>query len=503
MTIATDFAAYHSATKRVQATSTSTLLFGTSGLLAEALPDNVRQIALIPAAGGVYYNWGTASAATGAIPAGGIVLDVASDGVQAAILHLYAATSTYVAVSLFEHSGSVVAIGGGLTVLEANLGNVGLLNAAETEIDPSEAQATNTAFTAADMVTPAGAVRKSTEALPEAVADGDYIPLQTDDTGSLRVTDDSANTSLAAMVKASNVAFTNADKVLPAGMVRKDTRALPEAVADGDYVTAQGTSTGELRVRDDDINTDMDTLVAAVKAEDGAYSATDKGIPSMAVRKDARAAVGSAANGDYTALQTTASGELRTRDDDVNTDMDTLVSAVKAEDGAYAATDKGVPAMAVRKDTEAMPGSAANGDYVPLQTDATGSLRVTDDSANTVLGTLSGSALTFGAPVVIAHGGGGSRTTIAQGASKIARLHALVVMADAATTFYIASDTDGAGTGEDPVTGTYTVGAKGGMVIPFTPQAAGCPKCLAASEYLTIVSAAALTGYAIGSTADS
>ena len=439
MTIATDFAAYHSATKRVQATSTSTLLFGTTGLLAEALPDNVRQIALIPAAGGVYYNWGTASAATGAIPAGGIVLDVASDGVQAAILHLYAATSTYVAVSLFEHSGSVVAIGGGLTVLEANLGNVGLLNAAETEIDPSEAQATNTAFTAADMVTPAGAVRKSTEALPEAVADGDYIPLQTDDTGSLRVTDDSANTSLAAMVKASNVAFTNADKVLPAGMVRKDTRALPEAVADGDYVTAQGTSTGELRVRDDDINTDMDTLVLAVKAEDG----------------------------------------------------------------AYAATDKGVPAMAVRKDTEAMPGSAANGDYVPLQTDATGSLRVTDDSANTVLGTLSGSALTFGAPVVIAHGGGGSRTTIAQGASKIARLHALVVMADAATTFYIASDTDGAGTGEDPVTGTYTVGAKGGMVIPFTPQAAGCPKCLAASEYLTIVSAAALTGYAIGSTADS
>jgi len=202
MTIATDIAAYHVATKRVQVTSTSKALFGASGLLAEANPGNVRQIALIPAAAGVYYNFGTASAATGVIPAGGIVLNVSSAGVQCNALELYAAASTYVAVTIFEYGGTCQALGGGLTVLEANIGNVGLLNAAETEIDPSEAQATNTAFAAADMVTPAGAVRKDTEALPEDVANGDYVPLQTDATGSLRTTDDTANTSLASVLAA-------------------------------------------------------------------------------------------------------------------------------------------------------------------------------------------------------------------------------------------------------------------------------------------------------------
>jgi hypothetical protein len=47
----------------------------------------------------------------------------------------------------------------------------------------------------------------------------------------------------------------------------------------------------------------------------------------------------------------------------------------KAEDAVHASGDVGVMALAVRKDTAVALG--ANGDYVPLTTDATGNLRVT------------------------------------------------------------------------------------------------------------------------------
>jgi hypothetical protein len=59
-------------------------------------------------------------------------------------------------------------------------------------------------------------------------------------------------------------------------------------------------------------------------------------------------------------------------------DLDTIATVLtalqKAEDDAHASTDKGIQALAVRKDTAA--GLAADGDYHPLEVDSTGRLHV-------------------------------------------------------------------------------------------------------------------------------
>jgi len=100
----------------------------------------------------------------------------------------------------------------------------------------------------------------------------------------------------AAQVQAANSVWANGDLVTPAGAVRKDTRALPEAVADGDWTALQTTATGELRVRDDDNITAQASLLAAVEpfssatpitytfdAENLAGGSVTAGIPSRKV----------------------------------------------------------------------------------------------------------------------------------------------------------------------------------------------------------------------------
>lgn len=89
-----------------------------------------------------------------------------------------------------------------LSGLEVNLGNVGLLNAAETEIDPSEAQAANTAYVAADKLTPIGGVKSAarhTAAELETFADDDWVPVGVTAVHELRTRDDDANTVLGAI----------------------------------------------------------------------------------------------------------------------------------------------------------------------------------------------------------------------------------------------------------------------------------------------------------------
>lgn len=84
-------------------------------------------------------------------------------------------------------------------LIEANIGNVGLLNKAESEIDPAEGRISNVAAASADVLSPSGLVRKDTRALPEGVANGDWVAMQGTSTGELRVRDDDANTDLAAI----------------------------------------------------------------------------------------------------------------------------------------------------------------------------------------------------------------------------------------------------------------------------------------------------------------
>ncbi len=124
------------------------------------------------------------------------------------------------------------------------------------------------------------------------------------------------------------------------------------------------------------------------KAEDAAHTSGDVGVMILAVRNDDMDSIVSA-DGDYAPLQVNSEGHLAVYD--INTapltgQIDTiqglaatidnnLQSLTKTEDAAHASGDKGVMTLAVRKDV-AGSFAATDGDYVPLQVDADGSLRV-------------------------------------------------------------------------------------------------------------------------------
>jgi hypothetical protein len=85
---------------------------------------------------------------------------------------------------------------------DIEIGSVNLLTQADDQIDPSAAYAEDVAYTAADWVTPAGAVRKNARALPGSAADGDYTPLQVTTNGDLRTRDDDLLTEVGAIADA-------------------------------------------------------------------------------------------------------------------------------------------------------------------------------------------------------------------------------------------------------------------------------------------------------------
>lgn len=128
-------------------------------------------------------------------------------------------------------------------------------------------------------------------------------------------------------------------------------------------------------------------------AEDSPHVSGDIGLFTLLVRQDTLAA-STSADGDYGAFKSNAAGELYVFDTTTHTTLtailadtatidsqtlsiqNTLTALSKAEDSAHVSGDQGIQALAVRNDT---PGSlvSANGDYAPLQVDATGNLRVT------------------------------------------------------------------------------------------------------------------------------
>lgn len=128
-------------------------------------------------------------------------------------------------------------------------------------------------------------------------------------------------------------------------------------------------------------------------AEDSPHVSGDIGLFTLLVRQDTLAS-STSADGDYGAFKSTAAGELYTADSAARATLvsiladtatidsqtlsiqNTLTALSKAEDSAHVSGDQGIQALAVRNDT---PGSlvGTNGDYAPLQVDATGNLRVT------------------------------------------------------------------------------------------------------------------------------
>ena len=118
--------------------------------------------------------------------------------------------------------------------------------------------------------------------------------------------------------------------------------AVDEATRDDDGDTAyQGLTTGEgnpIQVTADAYGrlwVNIASGTAGVQTEDAAHTSADKGVMTLAVTKATRAAL--AADGDYTPLQLTTNGDLRTRDDDLNTATGTATTAAVDGDAAGSA----------------------------------------------------------------------------------------------------------------------------------------------------------------------
>jgi hypothetical protein len=150
------------------------------------------------------------------------------------------------------------------------------------------------------------------------------------------------------------------------------------------------------------VNLDLDVEAAdlGVYVEDAAHSTGANGSFVLTVRSDT-AATTAGTDGDYAGLTTDASGALWTRDNLIvlteaaaspTVDEDgtargpialfkgiknlliDLAGGFKAEDTAHTSGDLGIMPLTVRQDNQASLG--ADGDYVPLSSDSSGSLRV-------------------------------------------------------------------------------------------------------------------------------
>lgn len=178
-------------------------------------------------------------------------------------------------------------------------------------------------------------------------ADGDYAPLQVDASGRLRVVADiDINNDF---VYAEDSAHASGDLGASVLLVRQDTLAASTS-ADGDYGNFKSTNLGELYVKDSSavaLLTTIDADTSSIASDASAINSNTAGI-----------------------LADTGS-----IDTNVASLLSELQSLTQAEDAAHVSGDAGVMSLAVRNDT---PGSlvSADGDYAPLQVDASGNLRV-------------------------------------------------------------------------------------------------------------------------------
>jgi len=143
----------------------------------------------------------------------------------------------------------------------------------------------------------------------------------------------------------------------------------------------------------------------------------------------------------------------------------------KAEDAAHASGDTGVMALAVRKDTAAAL-AGADGDYAPLEVDASGRLHVVRSAATTdsigvaAMTNVINDGLTALTPkyAVIDAATSGDNTLVAAVASKKIRVLALFAVAAAAVAVRFESGASGTA-----LTGQMNLAANGGFVLPFNP----------------------------------
>ena len=140
------------------------------------------------------------------------------------------------------------------------------------------------------------------------------------------------------------------------------------------------------------IDDDTGTIAKAVKAEDGAHSSGQTGIPFWGVRNDSASTTLTDANGDYTPIATDSNGRLFVNavSSIFSVTPGTGATALgKAEDAAHASGDTGVMSLCVRaaSATDRSAG-ATDGDYEPCAVDANGKLWTNADTEMPAAATL-------------------------------------------------------------------------------------------------------------------
>lgn len=180
-------------------------------------------------------------------------------------------------------------------------------------------------------------------------------------------------------------------------LARRADTASSSTATDGDYATLNTDADGKLWVNAVISSAAITSVIPGTgatnlgKAEDAPHTTGDVGVQVLARRSDT-ASSSSTTDGDYSTLNTTASGKLWT-DAEISVALPAGAATIgsianittaivpgtgatnlgKAEDSASASGDVGVSVLAVRQDTLAA-STTTDGDYSPLKTDSQGSL---------------------------------------------------------------------------------------------------------------------------------
>lgn len=200
-------------------------------------------------------------------------------------------------------------------------------------------------------------------------AHGDYSPIAVDKYGRMNVV-------AAVTVEPSDAEFmedspnTSGDVGLHVLTVRQDTLATSTS-SNGDYADFKVNALGELYVHDTDANASLDAIETSTGSIDTKLTTTNS---TLATIDTSLNNIETSTASIDTKLDTTNS-TLATIDTSLNNIEADLAAITHAEDAAHVSGDLGVMSLAVRNDAGTP--LAADGDYIPLTTDATGALRTT------------------------------------------------------------------------------------------------------------------------------
>jgi len=110
------------------------------------------------------------------------------------------------------------------------------------------------------------------------------------------------------------------------------------------------------------------------KTEDAIHASGDVGVMALAVRNNAHSTTLTSANGDYSPIAVSGTGEVYTQTEITSVIPGTgATNLAKAEDAAHSSGDTGVAIWGVRNDAKATT-FGANGDYTPIATNSAGSV---------------------------------------------------------------------------------------------------------------------------------